>query len=398
LVWIHGGGFVEGSATVPVYNGANLAANGNLIVVAINYRLGVFGFLAHPALTMESGTSGNYGLMDQVAALEWIGSNIGAFGGDPQNITIAGQSAGAGSVLTLIVTPSARGLFKRAIAESGPGVGSRAGPFEKAEANGEAFMRAAGVSSLADLRRMPADAVLKAAIDYTKKAGVPFRAVADGHFLPREAEAIQISSADFNDTPILAGYNADEGSGFDASYGSWTQAEIDKQIGDFGPLAERARSVYMPSDPVSLSDVGKQMSRDRSMAAMYLWAKQRLTQSRSPMFLYNYLHTEPGSKSVRYGAFHTSEVPYVFQNLSASSRIFGLEDQQVSKLISGYWINFIATGNPNGPGLATWPAFNLTGAPVMRIDTAATPSPILSSDKLELYEKRYTLMGNMLGR
>lgn len=395
FVWIHGGALVEGSSTVPIYDGANLAEAGNMVVVAINYRLGPFGFLVHPELTREAGTAGNYGLMDQVVALEWIKANIAAFGGDRLNVTIGGQSAGAGSVLSLIASPAAKDLFVRAIAESGPGLGSRASPLAVAEASGEAFMKAAGANSLADLRRMPADAVLKAAVDYTKKSGVPFRAVIDGRFLPQEPLLAQYSSTNFIDTPILAGYNADEASGFDTSYGSWTRAEIDRQIADFGPAADRARAMYLPNNSVDLSAVGKQLARDRSMATMSLWAKGRFIHSRGAIFLYNYLHVEPGPQSARYGSFHTNEVPYVFQNLIGANRTFGAEDQQVSKLISGYWINYIKTGNPNGPGLPSWPAFNSTSEMMMRIDTTASPSRTLPPEKLDLFEARYQFGGSM---
>lgn len=398
FVWIHGGGLVEGSATVPVYDGANLAANGNMVVVAINYRLGPFGFLVHPELTKEAGTAGNYGLMDQVAALEWIKVNAAVFGGDRLNITIGGQSAGAGSVLSLISAPSAKDLFVRAIAQSGPGVGSRAGPFALAEASGEAFMKAAGAGSLADLRRMSADAVLKAAVDYTRKTGINFRAVIDGRFLPQEPLLAQISSTAFNDTPILAGYNADENSGFDTSYGSWTRAEIDKQIADFGPVADRAMAMYVPDDSVNLAVAGKQISRDRALSTTYAWAKRRLMYSRYPIFLYNYLHVEPGPQSARFGSFHTNEVPYIFQNLNAAGRSFGPDDQKVSKLISSYWINYIRTGNPNGPDLPAWPAFNSTSELMMRIDTTPSPSRILPQEKVDLFEARYQFGGSMPNR
>jgi para-nitrobenzyl esterase len=393
-VFIHGGGNVEGSATVPVYDGANLAANGDIVVVDINYRLGVFGYLVHPDLTKEAGTSGNYGLLDEVAALQWVKANIEAVGGDPNNVTIGGQSAGAGSVLSLIGAPVAKPLFNRAIAESGPGVGARGGSFAQASEGGAAYMKAAGAKSIADLRRMPADQVLKTSID----SGARFGPVIDGRLLPREPNTAQISGGDFNDTPILAGFNFDEASGFDTSYGAWSQAQINGFIADFGAVADRARAIYMPGGQGDLQAVGKQMARDRGMATTFAWASRRQVHSGSPIFLYQYVHGEPGPKNARYGSFHTNEVPYVFQNLNAPGRTFTAEDQQVSKMISGYWVNFIKTGNPNGPGLPNWPAFSVSNPQAMHIDATPVAGPILPPEKRELYEARYALGGSMAGR
>ena len=395
FVWMHGGGLTEGSASVPVYDGANLAANGEMIVVAINYRLGPFGFLVHPELKAEAGASGNYGHMDQVAALQWVRDNIAAFGGDPNQVTLGGQSAGAGSVMTLTSSPAAKGLFARTIAESGPGVGARADAYAVSEAAGTAFMKSAGAASLADLRRMPAEAVVKAGADFLKGGGKTFRTVIDGRFLPRESLLTQITGNAWNDTPVLAGYNADENSGFDPGYGQASAADIAKIIADFGPLGGSARAHYGAGDPKA---IGVQMSRDRALSTTYAWAKRRLIQSRSPMFLYYYTHVEPGPNSARYGSFHTNEVPYIFQNLMGQGRNFTAEDRQVSKLISGYWINFIHTGNPNGPGLPNWPAFNMTDEAMMRIDAAPAPMRMLPAETRDLYEARFGLGGTMPNR
>jgi para-nitrobenzyl esterase len=397
FVWLHGGALVEGSATVPVYDGVNLAANGNVIVVAINYRLGPFGFLVHPELKAEAGTAGNYGHMDQVLALQWIRANIAAFGGDPLNVTIGGQSAGAGSVLSLISSPAARGLFARATAQSGPGVGPRAGPYELAEATGEAFMRAAGASSLAELRRKSADELISV-FAANRNAGINFRAVVDGRFLPKESLQAQMYSTDFHDTPILAGYNADENSGYDDAYGAWTQADIDRQIAEFGPVAASAKALYPANGTTDLQQIGYQLARDRPLASLNGWATRRLLNSQSPIFLYNFTHIQPGPKSARYRAFHTGEVPYLFQNLNGPNRTFTAEDQQVMKLVSGYWLNFIRTGNPNGAGLPLWPVFNTTSLQLMQIGATASPARILPQEKIELYEARYKLGGSAPNR
>ena len=211
MVWIHGGGFVVGSGAEPRYDGTNLAANG-IIVVTLNHRLNALGFLAHPELTAESPVqaSGNYGLLDLVAALEWVKRNIAAFGGDPDQITIAGESAGSEAVSALMASPLARGLFHRAIGESGalfPTPSRAPASLDDAEREGLEFMRKARATSLAELRSMPAKQILAAS------PGLGFRPVVDGHFLPRSPAAIFAEGAQ-NDVPLLAGWNKDEGFNF----------------------------------------------------------------------------------------------------------------------------------------------------------------------------------------
>ncbi len=203
MAWIHGGGFAGGSASVAIYDGAALARHG-IVVVTINYRVGILGILAHPALTSEGRTSGTYGLMDQVAALRWTQRNIEKFGGDPDRVTIAGQSAGAASVHLLLGAPSAAGLFQRAIAESDSGLGAALDPLATAEAQGQRVMVAAGVSDIAALRALPAEALTRAAHDPSLgPAGLRFKPVYDAHFLPDP-------QVERSDVPVLTGLNADE--------------------------------------------------------------------------------------------------------------------------------------------------------------------------------------------
>jgi para-nitrobenzyl esterase len=401
LVWIHGGGFTEGSGSVPVYDGANLAANGGVIVVTINYRVGSFGFLAHPDMVRESGEVGNFGLADMVASLEWVKANIAAFGGDPSKVTIAGQSAGAAAVHALIGAPSAKGLFARAIAESGSSVAPRAGPLQPALDAGARFAQlalqgGAGAASLADLRKMPAPAVFDAANAFNRTPGGGFRVVVDGRFLPRDPTEAQYSAGAFNDTPVLTGYNANEGSGFSRTYGEWTAADIDGQLGAFKPTPDRARAVYMAGSP-PVVDIGKAISRDRGMATTAAWAKRRLPASKSPIFVYQFNHAEPGPQSARYGAFHTGEVPYLFQNLIGEGRVFTEADRAASRLVSGYWLNFVKSGDPNGAGLPSWPAFSAAAPMAQRIDTTASASPILPPATLELYEAHFAAGGSSAG-
>ena len=400
LLWIHGGGNTEGSGSIPIYNGANLAGNGGIVVVTINYRLDVFGFLAHPELTKEgAGASGNYTHEDIVQSLKWVKANIAAFGGDPDQVTIAGQSAGAGNVHTLMGIPSAKGLFVRAIAESGSGIGPRGARLDTAEATGAAFAKQAGAKSLADLRKMPADAVLQAAAQFRKaNPGQGFRAVIGGSLVPKDPTQAELEAGAFNDTPVLTGFNWDEGSGFEDAYGTWSAAEIQKRLDAFGSQTAAARAIYAPGGEFVPSELGKTLARDRGMAYTYAWAKRRSAASRNPIYIYQYMHAEPGPKQARYGSFHTNEVPYVFQNLDAPGRNFGPVDQQVSKTLSGYWLNFIKTGNPNGPGLVNWPAFDNTSESAARLGPNVTVSRVLPVEKRDLYEAYYSAGGVLSSR
>lgn len=379
--WIHGGGLFSGSSDVPIYDGANLAADGEIVVVSLNYRLGPFGFLAHPELSKEAGTSGNYGLMDMVAALQWVKANIAEFGGDPEQVTIGGQSGGSMAVHDLIGAPSARGLFARAIAESGSSVTPRAEERASAEAYGEALVRNSGASNIAELRALPAEDVLKAAGRHR------FGAIVDGRFLPREPIASEFEAGSFNDTPILTGYNLDEGSAFDRQYGSWDTAAIDKSLAAFGEVADQARRLYvLPGQ--SPAEIGKALSSDRAMATLGVWARKRFEQSSQPIYVYQYRHVTPGPKSAKYGAFHTAEVPYIFRNLIGQGRNFTEEDKHVSDTVSRYVVNFIKTGNPNGSDLAYWPPFDSRQS-IAQIDKSVVVSRILDQEKQTVFDRAF---------
>ena len=242
MVWIHGGGFVVGSGAEPRYDGTNLAAKG-IVVVTLNHRLNALGFLAHPELTAESPVqaSGNYGLLDLVAALEWVKRNIAAFGGDPGQITIAGKSAGSEAVSALMASPLARGLFHRAIGESGamfPTPSRAPASLDDAERAGSEFMRKAGATSLAKLRSMSAKQILAAA------PGLGFRPVVDGHVLPKSPAEIFAEGAQ-NDVPLLAGWNKDEGFNFTLLQGADANRSYPELVGElFADRAQEALSHY----------------------------------------------------------------------------------------------------------------------------------------------------------
>jgi para-nitrobenzyl esterase len=381
--WIHGGGFSSGSASVAIYDGAALAARG-IVVVSINYRLSSLGFLAHPELTSESrvSSSGNYAIQDMIAALAWVRDNITAFGGDPNQVTIAGQSAGAGAVHSLILAPEAKGLFVRAIAQSGSGARRSSPSLAAAEATGVEFMAATGATSLAELRALPPEDLL--AVDLT---GMRFGPIIDGAVVPMSLADAQ-ESGSYNDTPILTGYTADEGSSWSDQYGRATVAEHEANIEKtYGKLKDRFLKLYAASDDAAAGEMSKSLERDRTAALMYRWAADRLKTSKNPIYCYWYTHPEPGPESARWGAFHAAELAYVFDTLDKSTnRPFTDQDRAIARTMADYWSNFVKTGDPNGAGLEEWPALDVTSKRIMELGDAFRARKILSPMKLELFE------------
>jgi len=383
LVWIPGGGYIEGSGSVPIYDGTALAQR-DIIVITINYRLNAFGFLAHPELSAEgNGHSGNYGILDMVAALQWVRDNIHAFGGDPTQVTVAGQSMGALSVYQLMTMPETKGLFIRAIAQSGAGIGYMGiraflSPAE-AERQGLDFAATAGVTSLAELRALPAQTILKTKTSIPDSL-VPFLLVQDA---PPTAES-------YTDIPVLTGLTADEGSGLMPGYGEDTLTQFNQRLQTmFASRADTARQLWPARNDVEAKSAMKHMLRERGIAAMWQWARDRAnTGSRSPVWLYLFSHVEPGPESERYGAFHSSEMPYVFETLDkASWRPFTAADRQLSQTLAGYWANFVKTGNPNGDGLPQWPVLeaNAEIPHLLRLQPTPQAYPILPLEKRTLF-------------
>lgn len=395
LVWIHGGGFNEGSGSVPIYNGSSLAGR-DLVVVSVNYRLGAFGFLAHPEVTKETRSRGepssNFGLQDQIASLKWIQQNIAAFGGDPANVTIAGQSAGAMAVHSLVCSPLAKGLFSRAIAQSGLPTIIPMPTLSEAEKNGVEFAAEKGAKTLAQMRNLPANALV---ISATNTGGLRFVASIDGSVLPSSPADI-LARSTCNDLPMIVGQTADEGSAF-PGYGSGDPAAFQAfMVRSFGTKAETFQRFYPASTEAERSASIKAASRDRGRAMIDHWADVRATKGSSPVFTYYFAHAEPGEGSDRFAAFHSSEIPYALATLDAApKRNFSLADRQLSLVMSSYWVNFVKTGNPNGAGLVNWPAVSKLTVPTMVFGQTVAAENILPAEKLSAY-RAYVAQGGKL--
>jgi len=376
-MYIYGGGNTEGSSAVPVYDGEGLAKKG-VIVVTVNYRLGVLGFFTHPELTKESDgrASGNYALLDLITALRWIHANIAAFGGDPSRVTIGGQSAGASNTHVLVASPLAKGLFHRAIAESGSSVTGlglmNARTLADQEAVGTRFAEAKGAHALADLRAMS----WKDLVAPVPGGGFRFGAVVDGYVLPAPAGEI-FARGTQNDVPTLTGCNMHEGGA--VPHPEVTAEAFQKQAQQrYGELAERYLKLY------TVADVNES-AWDAERVSMYLWSQQRAKTAKTKAFTYFWDHTLPGPDADRYGAFHTSEVPYALNTLYMSDRPFTAEDRKIADAMSSYWANFIATGDPNGKGLPHWPAVGEHDAATMEVGDKPGPIPVASSPERLLF-------------
>jgi para-nitrobenzyl esterase len=378
FVYIHGGAYYGGSGEIKVYDGEGLAKKG-VVVVTINYRVGVFGFLAHPELTAESPhrASGNYGLMDQIAALRWVRRNIAAFGGDPERVTIGGQSAGAGSVHHLLVSPEARGLFHRAIAQSGPWRRSANSPtLTQAEAEGQKFSRAIGAGSLGELRALSAAELLARYL----KNNTPTRPIVDGWIVPDQVTAVHERGEQI-DVPLLTGWTADEGS-FMSGYGVATAADIAAQAErHFGARAAEALALYPMTSDADAGEVAKQFARDTTRADLLGWTNLRARTGRAKDWGYSFDRAIPWPQHPEYQAFHSGDLPYTFNNLRQLDRPWTEIDRRLADLVSTYWVNFIERGDPNGPGLPPWPDDNQQ---LMRFADGSGAESVLSAAKQKL--------------
>lgn len=377
LVWIHGGGFTNGSASMPLYWGDRLARRG-IVVVTVAYRLGAFGFLAHPELSAESvqKSSGNYGFLDQIAALQWVQRNIGALGGDPARVTIAGQSAGAMSVNMLMASPLAKGLYHRAIGQSG-------GSFEplqiaphyllsNAEKDGASFAASLGAPSIAALRRLAPETLLKA------DAGRISHPVVDRHVLP-QTSFDAFSQHRQAPVPLLVGVNSEEArslSDMSKVKAATFAADITKR---FGPLPPPLIEAYpfQTDDEARTARVAFETDL-RFGWNMWTWARLHAA-SGAPVFSYRFAQHPPfpsNSPYAGWGPAHFAELWYMFDHLEQAPWSWRAEDRRVAELMTAYWVNFVKTGNPNGAGVPAWPIFaGPTGPILVLTDKPAVGAP-----------------------
>jgi para-nitrobenzyl esterase len=394
MVWIHGGAFVGGMTGTPMFDGTKFAQKG-VVLVSIAYRLGVFGFMAHPELSRESGKgSGTYGIQDMIAGLKWVKKNIGKFGGDPSHVTIFGESAGGIAVGMLSAAPAAKGLFQRAISESGgsfappriaDGAGMNVASLKLAESAGESFLKKLGAADIRAARALPAEQIQKA-LGGGMGGGSSFWPVADGNVLPGDPYELY-EKGRFNDTPILVGTNSNEGGLFMRS--PVAAAAFEKQIrSGYGAQADVMLNAYPHSTDAEAARSSADVFREFAFSwPTWAWARMQSQKGKSKAFVYYFDHRTPSSPD---GANHGDEVNYVFQNFRTPGSTPRSEDLALSDLIRSYWINFASTGNPNGSGLPQWPAFTENNQKVMFFDTTASARPIPNLEKLKAFDAYYS--------
>ncbi|MFI1030065.1 carboxylesterase/lipase family protein [Streptomyces sp. NPDC020951] len=407
FVWIYGGRNSAMWASQPVYDGANLAAKG-AVVVTYNHRVGAFGNLAHPELSAEGGHggSGNWGVLDTVAALQWIRDDIAAFGGDPDRVTIAGWSHGSSFVNILMISRLARGLYHRALLAAGvqytkdPALGRVAGGYDTlpvAEANGTAFGDYMGASSPAGLRALTADQIVsKVYAPGAPAVGTDFGNVLDGYVLPTTYTAAMESGAEA-DVPVLTGNNKDENGASVTLVMTVAQYQAYATT-TFGDRAAEFLALYPASTDTEAAAQYNNLARDEERVSTFLWGTQfrNTAGNRSPVYNYWWTHAPPGSDTTNpiepangAGAYHGAEKYYLFGNLYGTDRPWTAADYAMADTTSSYVANFAATGNPNGRSLPAWPALRTTKPLSMELGDRFTPLPAADSDAKYAFLKDY---------
>jgi len=398
MVWFHGGGFTIGDVSVPRYDGESLASRG-VVVVTFNYRLGPLGFLAHPALSRESAehVSGNYGLLDQIAALHWVRDNIAAFGGDPSNVTVFGQSAGASSVAgVLMVSPLARGLFHRVIAQSAGTTGT-VGPkprlrdpyygLRAAEAEGESM-----APDIVKLRAMSADQVLATLpISPTFSTGWHFSPVVDGYVLPDDPGVLLGASSQAK-VPLLIGHNADEAN-FYRNEAHQTVAAYRDFVGKLFPpqFVDTILTRYPAADDAKAAATDLQMFTDFRFATPTVLTA-RAASTTTTVYMYRFSRVSPLSKSTFGGAAHGTEIPYVWDHVTTDGSQYEEVDRTLSRAMAGAWVQFAKTGNPNGASLPQWPRYAAPEYRLLEYGNAITVGSNADSPNIDFFRHVFETM------
>jgi para-nitrobenzyl esterase len=392
MVWIYGGGFNSGSTSESRQDGQFLAHR-DVVIVSMNYRLGIFGFFVHPELTAESAhhASGNYGLMDETAALEWVKKNIAAFGGDPKNVTIFGESAGSFAVSAQMASPLAQGLFAKAIGESGGAFYSDGLKFEPRETlerrNVEFAETAFHTSSLADLRKLSVDEILQAVRAKTTPPPPKFGPDVDGYFLPDSVPNIYAAGKQAH-VPLLAGWNVDEDRGgvLLAQPPTTVESFTATAQKEFGDNAQKFLAVYSATTDAEAVASAGDFAGDRFIKySTWRWLEAQVATGGSPVYRYSLDLGSPGDKyhAAILGAFHSDDIEYVFNTLdSRAEAVWRPEDRKLADQIGAYWTNFARSGDPNAAGLPTWPTYNAAGGwQVMHLDRTSEARPDKQRDR-----------------
>lgn len=401
MVWIHGGGHSTGSAFTPIYDGTRLARR-SVVLVTINYRLGPFGYLGHPALSAESplGVSGNYGLLDQAAALQWVRTNIAAFGGDPHNVTIFGESAGAVSVCRLMLSPLASGLFHRAIAQSG-GVHGRNRHLrecwyglESLEDVGRAVARRLDCERAADpaaaLRDVPADKLLAAAAPNigTFGGGIKFGPVIDGWAVPddplvlwQQGRAVRV--------PLIAGCNADEGAIFvrdAARQGTYGYHKTVARM--FGEFADEALAMFPVHSDADVVPALSRLTTVASFAAPARFLVRAAAAAGAPAYLYHFTRVPDIERGRKLGAFHGLEIVYIFGNMPTRGG-FDAADRALADALADYWVSVARTGDPNTTGRPHWPVYDPARDEHLELNSEPRVAAHLHRDACDLVDRMW---------
>jgi para-nitrobenzyl esterase len=394
MVWIHGGGFVNGGSSPDVYDGSAFARRG-VVFVSLNHRLGRFGFFAHPALTREApdGPLGNYGYLDQIAALRWAQKNVAAFGGDPGNVTLFGESAGGGSVNTLMVSPLAKGLFHKAIVESG---GGRAGgimtprSLREAEAVGGAFAKSAGIAgedaaALAALRKLPAADLVRGLnmASMGQQRDTWSGPMVDGKVVAEEPETAFRAGRQAL-IPYIIGAN-------DREFGFMPlpPAAVDGMLARFGAAKDQVVAAYDPEKTGNMGEVGVRIMSDGAMVEPARLLARLASAAGQPTYAYRFSYVAASIRKDSKGALHATEIPFVFQTVRAKyGDATTAEDEAIAAAANAYWVAFAKTGDPNGDGRPKWPAYTQTDDVLM--DFAVT-GPAAKADpwraRLDIIER-----------
>lgn len=392
LVYFYGGGFVAGDGSEPRYDGESMAAKG-IVVITVNYRLGVFGFMAHSELTQESPhkASGNYGLLDQNAALSWVQQNVSNFGGDPKRVTIAGESAGSISVSAHMASPLSKNLIAAAIGESGAITGALPPvALAKAEAEGKKFANSLGAQSISALRAIPAEQILETASKGGFASVGRFPITIDGYFFPVDPATIYASGKQAR-VPLLVGWNSEEMSGR-YLFGS-DEPTVDnykKVLGRlYGARADEVLTLYPATTPEEVIQAATDLAGDRFIAfSTWRWADMHARTSGARVYRYLYARPRPALRGEKTpparGAVHSAEIEYALGNLSLNDAyVWTDDDYKVSAVMQNYFANFIKRFDPNGKGLPEWPAIH--AGRVMRLD-------VQSRAEVDMTRARYVLL------